>query len=206
VYVESTPGAALRGALGYDRDVDRTRLKARTRRLLPTQEYALNHIANRLPARGTRMRLYQACGVNFEEITTTTFMLGTEVWSPSRLTVGANTAVGRQCLLDCRGTVTIGRSVNITSQVAFMTAKHDVQSPSFEAAYSPIVIGDRAWIALRATLLGGVTVGEGAVVAAGAVVASDVEPFSIVAGVPAKKIGERTRDLDYNILYKPDWL
>ncbi len=152
------------------------------------------------------MRIYQACGVRFEDISTTTFMLGTEVFSPARLTVGANTAVGRQCLLDCRGEVRIGRSVNITSQVAFMTAKHYVQSPTFEAAYSPIVIEDRAWIALRATVLGGVTVGEGAVVAAGALVSSDVEPYTIVAGVPARPIGERTHDLSYDILYKPDWL
>jgi len=42
-----------------------------------------------------------------------------------------------------------------------------------------------------------VTIGEGAVIAAGSVVTKNVEPFSIVGGVPAKKIGDRSRDLQY---------
>ncbi len=152
------------------------------------------------------MRLYRAFGVHFEDVATTTVMLGTEVWEPRRLTVGAGTTVGRQCLLDARGGVTIGQRVNITSQVALMTAKHDVQSPTFAHVYSPIVIGDRAWIALRATVLGGVTVGEGAVVAAGSLVAADVEPYTIVGGVPARPIGERTRELLYDVPFRPNWL
>ncbi len=52
----------------------------------------------------------------------------------------------------------------------------------------PIVIQDDVWIGAKATILGGVTIGRGAIVAAGAVVAKDVEPYSIVGGVPAKLI------------------
>ncbi len=55
----------------------------------------------------------------------------------------------------------------------------------------PIVIEDDVWIGAKATILGGVTVGRGAIVAAGAVVAKDVEPYSIVGGVPAKLIKYR---------------
>ena len=43
------------------------------------------------------------------------------------------------------------------------------------------------------------------VVAAGAVVTRDVEPYAIVAGVPARKVGERTQDLRYRLKYQP-WL
>ncbi|CEK17004.1 acyltransferase family protein [Chthonomonas calidirosea] len=50
-------------------------------------------------------------------------------------------------------------------------------------------------------ILPGVTVGEGAVVAAGAVVTRDVAPYTIVAGVPARKIGDRCRSLNYTISY-----
>jgi len=52
----------------------------------------------------------------------------------------------------------------------------------------PIIINDKCWIGTRAIILGGITIGEGAVVAAGAVVTKDVEPYTIVGGVPAKVI------------------
>jgi acetyltransferase-like isoleucine patch superfamily enzyme len=49
----------------------------------------------------------------------------------------------------------------------------------------------------------GRSIGDGAVIAAGAVVASDVQPFTIVGGVPAKTIGDRNVALDYQLNYKP---
>lgn len=52
----------------------------------------------------------------------------------------------------------------------------------------PIRIGDDCWIGARATILGGVSIGNGAVVAAGAVVAKDVNAFCVVGGVPARFI------------------
>lgn len=61
----------------------------------------------------------------------------------------------------------------------------------------PIKIGDRAWLGPDVTVLHSVTIGEGAVVAAGAVVRKDVEPYTLVGGVPAKKIGDRQRGLRY---------
>ncbi|MBO7744922.1 hypothetical protein I8J29_12005 [Paenibacillus sp. MWE-103] len=54
----------------------------------------------------------------------------------------------------------------------------------------PTVIGDRVWIGSKATILKGVTIGEGAVVAAGSLVSKDVAPYALVAGVPAKPIRE----------------
>lgn len=58
------------------------------------------------------------------------------------------------------------------------------------------VIGADAWIGYRAVVMSGVRVGRGAIVAAGAVVTRDVEPYAIVAGVPARKIGERFAEGD----------
>ncbi len=62
----------------------------------------------------------------------------------------------------------------------------------------PVHIGNDVWIGYRAIIMDGVTVGNGAVVAAGAIVTKDVEPYSIVAGVPAKPIGMRFADISDN--------
>ncbi len=176
------------------------------RRFLPPKEFALNHAVNRIPFVAPRMRAYERAGVSFEDVSLSTFMLGTEVWTPEQLTVGAHTIVGRDCLLDARGGITLGRSVNITSHSLLMTAKHTLDAPDFIDEYAPIVIHDRAWLALRSIVIGGVTIGEGAVVAAGAVVTRDVAPFTVVGGVPARPIGERSSELTYELYYRPNWL
>lgn len=175
-------------------------------RWLPTPEALLNLFVNRIPFVGARMRLYRAFGVRFEDVDSGMIMSFAEVWSPRRLTLGRGSIVGRRCLIDARGGIQIGRDVNIGSETVMMTAKHRVQDPDFVDDYAPIVIGDRAWIAIRATILGGVTIGEGAVVAAGAVVTRDVAPYTIVGGTPAVAIGERTRDLRYRLGYRANWV
>jgi acetyltransferase-like isoleucine patch superfamily enzyme len=175
-------------------------------RWFPPPEYFLNHFVNRVPLVGIRMRLYQAFGVKFEDVGSTLIMLGTEVWEPRRLEIGARVAIGRGCLLDARGGIRLGADVNVSSFARFMTAKHVVSSVDFIDAYEPIEVGPRAWLALGATVIGGVRIGEGAVLAAGAVATKEVEPFAVAAGVPAAKIGERPRDLEYRLGYRPNWL
>jgi acetyltransferase-like isoleucine patch superfamily enzyme len=61
----------------------------------------------------------------------------------------------------------------------------------YRAEYKPVKVGSDVWIGLRGVVLDGVTVGDGAVIAAGAVVISDIPPYAIVAGVPAKLIRYR---------------
>jgi acetyltransferase-like isoleucine patch superfamily enzyme len=77
------------------------------------------------------------------------------------------------------------------------TAEHDPQSPTFSVTSAPVVIEDLCYVAAHAVVLPGVRIGRGAVVAAGAVVVRDVEPYTIVEGVPARVIGERTQELRY---------
>ena len=60
-------------------------------------------------------------------------------------------------------------------------------------------ISNRVWLGSNVTVLDSVTIGGEAVVCAGAVVTKDVEPFTVVAGIPAKKIGERSHDLRYEV-------
>jgi len=123
---------------------------------------------------------------------------GFEIRSPRRLSLGANCCIGHRATLDARGGLTIGKNVNLSSEVMIWTAQHDYRDPHFKAEFRPVVLGDYAWLGPRCILLPGVTLGEGAVVAAGAVVTKDVEPYTLVGGVPAKKIGDRPQGIDYN--------
>lgn len=116
----------------------------------------------------------------------------------SRITIGQGSIVGSDCILDGRRGITIGHSVNISSEVALWTLQHDKDSPTFETVGGPIHIGDRAWISFRAIILPNVSIGEGAVVAAGAIVTKNVPPYAIVGGIPAKKIGDRNGEVAYN--------
>lgn len=67
------------------------------------------------------------------------------------------------------------------------------------------IIGNDVWIAANATVCRGVVVGNGAVIAAGAVVTKDVEPYTIVAGIPAKPIKKRFSNEVISILLKSEW-
>ncbi len=87
--------------------------------------------------------------------------------------------------------IDIGDLAIIGRDVKLITGTHNVQSRSFELVTKPISIGAGAWVATGAIILPGVTIGEGAVVGAGAVVTRSVEPWTIVAGNPAKVIGTR---------------
>ena len=177
------------------------RLKADRWRL---PSYVLNHVVTRIPLVDLRMRLIARLGVRLEDEKQSVFLLGTQVWFPERLTVGTDTVVGRECRIEAGGEITLGRSVNISHGVRLQTGSHDIASTAFAAVYKPIEIGDRAWICEGATIIGGVTVGEGAVVMAGAVVAKDVEPWTIVGGVPAKLVGRR-EPVRYTIGWRPNF-
>lgn len=121
----------------------------------------------------------------------------------SRITIGNNTVINRFTYLDGRVPVYIGNNVNISHYTIIQTLTHDPQNPDFVCIEKPVAIMDHAWIGTRAIILPGVTVGEGAVIAAGAVVSKDVAPYTIVAGTPARKIGERSRNLRYRSKYFP---
>lgn len=125
--------------------------------------------------------------------------MGCRLTTIGGVTIGRGSTIDQGALLDGRGGLTIGRGVVTGTEVCLLTADHDPQSPTFADRLAPIAIGDRAWLGTRAMVLPGVTVGEGAVVAAGAVVTRDVAPYTIVGGVPARVIGERSRELVYEL-------
>lgn len=151
------------------------------------------------PSHRLRNFIYRhVCGMNLCE--DAVIYYGTEVREPSRITIGRGSIIGDHSILDARNGIIIGENVVFASDVKIWTEQHDHRDPFFRCStqnHSPVIIDDRAWIGSHTVILHSVHIGEGAVVAAGAVVTHDVPPFTIVAGVPAKKIGERNRDLKY---------
>lgn len=119
------------------------------------------------------------------------------VLGPKRIRIGNGCHINQSCFLDGRAGITIGDNVSISHYVKIVTGTHDVQSSKFAGKFSPVSIGNNVWIGIGATILPNVKIGDGAVVAAGAVVTKNVEPYSIVAGIPAKKISERNSNLLY---------
>ena len=93
------------------------------------------------------------------------------------------------CIISASSEVTIGDRARIAPGVHIMDGDfHDTDDHTVAGRAGAIHIGADAWIATRSMVMKGVTVGEKAVVAAGAVVVKDVEPYTMVAGVPAKVI------------------
>ena len=118
------------------------------------------------------------------------------VTGPAELRIGAETEVLSGCRIDCSGSVTIGEASHVGRDCQIITHKHETASrdtPVLRAAIttSPVTIGDDVMIYSDVVILPGVHICSGAVVAVRSVVTSDVEPHDVVAGVPARKIGER---------------
>ncbi len=125
---------------------------------------------------------------------------GVIIYNPSMVSVGDNCYIGTGAqLYPWNEKITIGDNVLIAAGVRMITRKHgfaEAVRPMSEQGYdnAPIVIEDDVWIGFQAIVLPNVTIGRGSIVGAGAVVTRDVEPFSIVGGVPARLIRKRSLD------------
>lgn len=150
-----------------------------------------------IPSHHIRLLIYRAFGMRIGR--GSHIYGGAEIRNPFGITIGTGTSIGHNAILDGRHRLTIGNNVNFSSGVWVWTAEHDVTSSHFRGYGAPVVIEDYVWLSCRVIVLAGATIGEGAVVAAGAVVTKDVPPYTIVAGVPARKIGERPRGLNYEL-------
>lgn len=125
------------------------------------------------------------------------FHFRTEIRNVNGLVLGDGCIIGDNALLDARNGLIFGKNVNLSSNVSIYTEQHDHRDPNFGLVQKSVIVGDRVWLGCNVVILPGVNIGEGAVCCAGCVVTKDVEPYSVIAGIPAKKIGERNRSLTY---------
>lgn len=111
------------------------------------------------------------------------------------ITVGKNVFINACCCFQDQGGIAIGDGTLIGHNVVLATINHgfppDHRGDNFPAA---IAIGRNVWVGSHATVLPGVTIGDGAIVAAGAVVTKDVPPMTVVGGVPARIIKKLTSE------------
>lgn len=106
--------------------------------------------------------------------------------------IGDHTWIGPFCSIDGTGGLTIGSCVSISAGCRILThdtVKWALSGGKAEYEYAPTRIGDCCFLGACVVVLKGVTVGNHCVVGAGAVVTKDVPDYSIVAGVPARRIG-----------------
>lgn len=105
------------------------------------------------------------------------------------ISIGRNVFINSGCRFQDQGGIIIGDRALIGHAVVMATLNHDL-SPAHRSTMhpAPIVIAKDVWVGANATILPGVTIGANAVIAAGAVVTKDVEPGTVVGGVPAKFI------------------
>jgi acetyltransferase-like isoleucine patch superfamily enzyme len=108
----------------------------------------------------------------------------TAVWSAASVMIGNGVLISHNCNIMDTNSHEIDHIERVESYKKMLLQGHSKTAPNVISA--PVCINDYAWISFNASILKGVTVGEGAIVAAGAVVTKDVEPFTIVAGNPAK--------------------
>jgi maltose O-acetyltransferase len=166
--------------------------------------FLYNGLVGRLPSRclrSTYLKLYLA---RFGR--GTGVQMGCRFLNGRKIFLGDRNVINFDCLFDGRRhAIRVGNDVSIGPEAAILTLGHDPQSPDFVDKGGEVTLGDRVWVCYRAIILPGVRIGEGAVVGAGAVVSRDVEPYSIVAGSPAKPVGSRSKNLRYSCEFAP-WL
>lgn len=114
------------------------------------------------------------------------------------LVIGEDCAINSGTVIYTGNGVRIGDAVLIAANCTLAPTNHEFADPSkrirdqgFQPSRGGIIIGDDVWLGANVVVLDGAVIGPGCVVGAGAVVRGELEPYSIYAGVPAKRVGAR---------------
>lgn len=113
------------------------------------------------------------------------------IWAPWNLSCEDAVAIADEAIIYNPSKVSL-RSHSIVSQQAYLCgATHDYNDPAFPMVSASITVGRYAWVCARATVLAGVEVGDGAILGLGSVASKNLDPWTVYAGLPAKKVKTR---------------
>lgn len=112
---------------------------------------------------------------------------------PWNLEMGHLSSLAEGSWAYCLDKITIGEKCCIGKNVFLITGTHDINKHSFDLITKPIVVENGCWISTGAYILPNVNLGQYAVVGAGAVVSKNVQPWTVVAGNPAKFVKNRNK-------------
>lgn len=115
----------------------------------------------------------------------------------NKIVCGRNFAVNSNTYINAVAGVEIGDNVLLGPNIVISSGEHQYGNSRLSVTLQPIlkkkiVIGDGVWIGANAVIMPGVELAEGTVVGAGAIVTKSTEPFSVVVGIPARKIKIRS--------------
>lgn len=107
-----------------------------------------------------------------------------------KLTIGENVFFNHNCSITCAESIIIGSHCMFANNIVIVDHDHKIgkEGVTEELVSKPIIIEDRVWCGANVSITKGVHIGTGAVIGANAVVVNDVEPYTVVGGVPAKRI------------------
>lgn len=109
-----------------------------------------------------------------------------KIWAPWNLEMGSLSCLGPDVDCYCVDKVVIGPRATVSQYSFLCTATHDYRDPRMPLVTAPIVIDEGAWVAADVFIGPGVTIGKGAVVGARSSVYRTVQPWTVVAGNPAR--------------------
>jgi len=123
-------------------------------------------------------------------------MAGAYIEHPQNVEVGDRCTFGRNCWIGAHAPLKLGNDVGVGPSVIIHTANHrfdDRNVPILQQGHDekPVEIEDDVWLAAGARVMPGTRIGRGAVIAAGSVISGPIEPYAIMVGFPARRIGVR---------------
>ena len=116
-------------------------------------------------------------------------------WRKGPMSIKEGTSIGINNMFDSRNGLNIGKNVCFSDNVTIWTMHHDYIDIHFATKGGAVIIQDFVWVGCNVIILPGVTIGEGAVIASGSVVTKSIDPYTVVGGIPAKKIAERKKQI-----------